>query len=1059
MRKETYSQMRKSKARKVLARIIFLFFILFYSSTLLFSSSSVKATSYDPPWWDYHYLYRQEINVSWPSSGITQYTANLILNSSNTGGNFSFTSDRTSLRIVSYNSSSNSSTEIGHYSADWSAANQNATVQILIPYLVNSGASRIFLYYKYPSGTSSETYCAPYIYCDQFEDASINASLSSVDNDANSGTAFSEGSGVLSLTAGGSDTWTGADEYSSVFLNNIAGDVEVLLTAVSQTNSNSWAKAGIMFKNDMTSAGSSTGYIFNVRRPVDGYAMQTDENNNGYLETNSNGGNPSANPSYLRVIKSGTTFRGDYSKTGYSGWTNLGGTRTISSTNSIQDIGISLTSHGGATLCTATFDNFIVKRYSTSSPSAYTYGTEEKLEGIYIILDSPLNGTNFSSANLPINVSLTETGNLSYSIDGGSFITACTNCDNYTATLVFSSGVHNISFYAIDVLSGNSSSQTSEFFVDAENPIITLISPNTSQSTSDLSVQFTFQVNDSSAINSCSLYIENMLVATMNSPSKNTNLSFVTTMCSKTSDWFISCTDAFNKTTNSSTLQILSKFLAPWWNTSFLSRKEIILHSDLTSSLSNYPVYLDIEKTAQMQSDFSDLRFVHYENQTNTTTPLSYFIISSNSSHARIWLNVTTITSQNETVLYLYYENDSTVSPLSSAASVFFSNQIWLNSFSWPYPSVADYAYSHQDFEDALALNPSIFGNGTATQIYETSNPYGSDDMFFLQYRLLFLANESGTTYFGTDSDDASEIILKTDDDRNYSSTIASWYGAHGTVGNYNTYSGSFSTVSGNGYWVEYRMQENAGGQAADMGVRLPSAGTYSRASTTNFPNTFYYREYREGSEPHMLCVGDEESQNNPPTLSLLSPLNASKIVQNSTVTFLWNISDESTNLTCRFFLDSVLNNTFNCTTGNNSFSLDLDRGVHNWTIEASDEQNESTNSSTYSFTLIYDSALHFEKELKNINTNQLIVTLNITNLLNNISTNATVHDFVALNFSDGSHTPMYDSTFDIYGPFFFGTIREWNVSLSLSGNTSLNYSSAGISDYHASDLFMFGGD
>lgn len=351
-------------------KIICLFFVLII--TLVFNAFS---TTYEPFWIDINQTYRTPFNISLASSDLTNVTLTLNINQSFMGDNFNFTTHRNSLRIYYYNGSNY--TNAPHYATDWSTINNNGTLQFLAPEISSTSQSKYFIYYGSSSYSNIENECSTYIYCDFFDDASINSKLSTVDRDTVSGTSFSESGGVLSITAGGADTWTSSDEYGSIYLNSISGDIDVRLSVISQTNPNPWCKAGIMIKNDMTLAGSSTGYSFNVRTPGNGYSFQRDENNNGFLESNTNAGSPSIVPSHVRIVKNGNVHSGYYSKTDQNSWTLIN-TRTVTSTNTIQDVGISLTSHAGSTTATATFDNFTIRRYHTDSFS-FTNGSEETL--------------------------------------------------------------------------------------------------------------------------------------------------------------------------------------------------------------------------------------------------------------------------------------------------------------------------------------------------------------------------------------------------------------------------------------------------------------------------------------------------------------------------------------------------------------------------------------------------------------------------------------------------------------------------------------------------------
>ncbi len=329
----------------------------------------------DSSWIDPSQPYRQQITFGGASSDIDSYTMNFEINSSVLGSNFDFSQDRDSLRFYFYNQSSGSTSLIPHYINSWNSGSEIADIILKIPLIDSVDDADIFLYYGDNTKPNVESYCDTFIYCDLFDDASINSSLSTTDQDTVAGTAFSEGSGVLSVTAGGADTWTGSDEYGSVYLSGISGDLDVIVGITSFTNPNAWAKAGIMFKNDMTASGSSTGYSFNALTPGNGYSYQSDATDNGFLDANVQNGAPSIANSYLRVVKSGTSFDGYYSKTTPDTW-NLITSITMGSASTIQDLGLSYTSHAGATTGTVTFDNFTVQRHTTDSISK-SFGSEE----------------------------------------------------------------------------------------------------------------------------------------------------------------------------------------------------------------------------------------------------------------------------------------------------------------------------------------------------------------------------------------------------------------------------------------------------------------------------------------------------------------------------------------------------------------------------------------------------------------------------------------------------------------------------------------------------------
>ncbi|MFA5300947.1 MAG: DUF2341 domain-containing protein, partial [Lutibacter sp.] len=97
-----------------------------------------------------------------------------------------------------------------------------------------------------------------------------------------------------------------------------------------------------------------------------------------------------------------------------------------------------------------------------------------------------------------------------------------------------------------------------------------------------------------------------------------------------------------------------------WWNASFNSSQVIIL-SNVSANISVYQYNLVIPKSANMNSNFSDLRFLTPDN----STELSYKMQEYNSTHAIVSLNLSIF---NGTVAYMYYGNPSAISQSSNAA-------------------------------------------------------------------------------------------------------------------------------------------------------------------------------------------------------------------------------------------------------------------------------------------------------------------------------------------------------------------------------------------------------
>ena len=194
------------------------------------------------------------------------------------------------------------------------------------------------------------------IFADNFDDNKMDPLWKTADCDNDDPTTFEEKEGMMQIFAGGKDMneryGEGVDEYAAVYHSKIDGDfnvtVKVLsleLDGVGAVPENDyfypgiWAHAGIMIRNDISAAGSSTGYVFMCAQKTF-WAFYADTDDNGYVE-DSNGFNSEDKtvfPCWLKIAKKEKTFTGFYSVDG-TNWKQLGNF-TINSANPSQDVGL-----------------------------------------------------------------------------------------------------------------------------------------------------------------------------------------------------------------------------------------------------------------------------------------------------------------------------------------------------------------------------------------------------------------------------------------------------------------------------------------------------------------------------------------------------------------------------------------------------------------------------------------------------------------------------------------------------------------------------------------------
>ena len=128
----------------------------------------------------------------------------------------------------------------------------------------------------------------------------------------------------------------------------LTGNASIVARVTSQSDTDPWAKAGVMIKQSTT---SGTSYALLGVTPGNGVHFEYGFN------TDTGGGSYSFPNAWLKLTLSGSTITA-YSSADGSTWTQVG-TTTISLTDPVA-IGLFTTSHDASALSAATFDNVSV---------------------------------------------------------------------------------------------------------------------------------------------------------------------------------------------------------------------------------------------------------------------------------------------------------------------------------------------------------------------------------------------------------------------------------------------------------------------------------------------------------------------------------------------------------------------------------------------------------------------------------------------------------------------------------------------------------------------------
>ncbi|MFC7081247.1 glycoside hydrolase family 97 catalytic domain-containing protein [Halorussus caseinilyticus] len=197
----------------------------------------------------------------------------------------------------------------------------------------------------------------------------------------------------FNIVSTGQDVWTGADDYTAVYEADAVGtDGRVRVEVPYQEDTDGWAKSGIVVRNDVTAAGSSTGYVGLFVTPNNGVQLAWDSDDDGYLDTGTQASGVSAGVR-LRLDRSGSDFTGYYSTDGGSTWTQVG-TCTVGSAASAQDAAMVHCSHSDAR-GVATFADFRVddripmtrpvpSQYETFATNAAEFGLDQNGTDLHV---------------------------------------------------------------------------------------------------------------------------------------------------------------------------------------------------------------------------------------------------------------------------------------------------------------------------------------------------------------------------------------------------------------------------------------------------------------------------------------------------------------------------------------------------------------------------------------------------------------------------------------------------------------------------------------------------
>ena len=180
-------------------------------------------------------------------------------------------------------------------------------------------------------------------------------------------------SDTTAISGNGADIYGTSDQFNFDSTTMI-GNGEVIAYVDSISNTNAWAKAGVMIRNDTT---ASSAFAAVVVSPTSGIAFEWRSTAGASVsqEISSPSGGPTPAPVGLELTRSGNTFTAYYSTDGIN-WLQVGPSQTAT-INTTALAGIAVTSHNTASICTADISSVGVG--ANPPPGAGVYSSSDQL--------------------------------------------------------------------------------------------------------------------------------------------------------------------------------------------------------------------------------------------------------------------------------------------------------------------------------------------------------------------------------------------------------------------------------------------------------------------------------------------------------------------------------------------------------------------------------------------------------------------------------------------------------------------------------------------------------
>jgi YD repeat-containing protein len=264
-----------------------------------------------------------------------------------------------------------------------------------------------------------------------------------------------DGRGTITLAGSGTDIWGTSDQFRYAYAM-LSGNGSITARITGQTNTNGWAKAGLMLRESLSADARNAALLLT---PSNGVTFQRRATAAGTSMNFTNAGITA--PVWLRLTRSGATITAARSTDGLI-WTTVG-TDTITFPDMPIYVGLAITSHHASATSTATFTNLsttgtVQTTASPASARAYVYGSHIDEVVAYVVGSGSgaqrhhphYNGVYSAAALTDSSGAVVE--RYSYDATGGMRITGPEGIMHDRSSVGWGRGFHS---YAVDLESGS----------------------------------------------------------------------------------------------------------------------------------------------------------------------------------------------------------------------------------------------------------------------------------------------------------------------------------------------------------------------------------------------------------------------------------------------------------------------------------------------------------------------------------------------------------------------------------------------------------------------------